>query len=202
VKRNIAFASVISLLPVFAVGQDKPPAAFDPAKAMAEMQQQFMQQFDANKDGKLDGQEQMMAQEAMRRHGINVGVAPGGSTMMDQFSKQFDADRDGRLSPIEAFAAQQAFQRIRNRGSGFGGVRSGGGGTALPPQNLAPVAGGNAQPDKVSPLVKRFDKDGDGKLNAAEKAAAQAELKKKDKDKDKAKDAKAKDANAKDKAKK
>jgi hypothetical protein len=37
--------------------------------------------------------------------------------------------------------------------------------------------------------VKRFDKDGDGKLNDAEKAAAQAELKK-DKSKEKEKDAK------------
>jgi hypothetical protein len=63
----------------------------------------------------------------------------------------------------------------------------GGGGSSLAPP-AAPVAPvGDGKPAKVNPLVKRFDKDGDGKLNDAEKAAAQAELKK---DKSKEKDAK------------
>jgi hypothetical protein len=82
-----------------------------------------------------------------------------------------------------------------------GGVNRGGGGGSgsLPqPQPFAPPAAGDGKASKVSPLVKRFDKDGDGKLNAEEKAAAQAELKK-DKSKDeKPKDDKAKDAKEKD----
>jgi hypothetical protein len=198
-QRTIAFVLGIglvcfSLASLAAAADDKPPAGFDPSKAMTEMQQQFMLQFDVNKDGKLNDQEKMMAQEAMRRQGWNFGIAPSGS-FMDQFSKQFDANHDGQLSPVEAFAAQQAFQRIRNHGNG-GGIRSGGGGGAMQPQGFAPVApAGDHKGDKVSPLIKRFDKDGDGKLNAEEKAAAQAELKKKDKEK-------AKDAKAKDKAKK
>jgi len=190
---GLLIASVWSLS---ARADDKPPAGVDPAKALAEMQQQFMQQFDINKDGKLDGQEQLMAQEAMRRQGWNMGIAPGGSPLMEQFSKQFDTDHDGKLNPMEAMMAQQAFQRMRNNNGMHGGIRGGGGGSSIQPQPVVPAAGvGDQKADKVSPLVKRFDKDGDGKLNAQEKAAAQAELKKKDKDK-------AKDAKAKDKAKK
>jgi hypothetical protein len=182
--------------------QDKPPAGIDPsqidpAKAMAEMQQQFLKQFDADKDGKLSDQEKLMAQEAMRLHGINMGIAPGGFPGSDQFVKQFDVDKDGKLSPQEAFMAQAAFQRMRNNG---GGVRSGvrpnisGGGGSLPQQPALPVAPqAKGKSSKVPPLVKRFDKDGDGKLNAEEKAAAQAELK----GKDKAKETKAKEKGAK-----
>jgi hypothetical protein len=177
-------------------GQDKagPPAdkqgAFDQAKAMAEMQKQFMQQFDVDKDGKLNAQENMMAQEAMRRQGINMGIAPSGFPGADQFSAQFDRDGDGKLNAMEAAMAQQAFQRMRRGGNGTGGPQVGGGGGSSLAPPLAPVApAGDGKPAKVNPLVKRFDKDGDGKLNDAEKAAAQAELKK-DKSKEKEKDAK------------
>src|SRR5216110_501143 len=89
-----------------ASAQDKPPAAPDPANTLTQIQQQFMQQFDMNKDGKLSGQEQMLAQEVMRRQGIKLGIAPGGFPGADQFQKMFDRDGDGKLSPVEAMAAQ------------------------------------------------------------------------------------------------
>ena len=169
---------------------------FDPAKAMAEMQQQFMQQFDMDKDGKLNAQENMLAQEAMRRQGINLGVAPGGFPGADQFAKQFDRDGDGKLNQMEAMMAQQAFQKMRNHGNGMRGPQVGGGGSSVSPPAMPVASAGEGKPAKVSPLVKRFDKDGDGKLNADEKAAAQAELKK---DKSKEKDAKKDKAAKKDK---
>ena len=89
--------------------------------------------------------------------------------------------------------AQAAFQRIRNKGGkgpaygiGYGGQAGAGG--FVPNVGEGAVAGGGEAPaPKVSALVKRFDKDGDGKLNDEEKAAAQAELKKKDKKEPKAK---------------
>jgi hypothetical protein len=184
-----------SMLPFFAIaclaavagGQDKGIPGVDPSTAVGKMQQQFLMQFDVNKDGRLDAQEQMMAQEAMRRNGMNLGIAPGGFPGADQFVKQFDRDRDGKLSPQESAMAQAAFQRMRN---GAGGVRSGGGGAsgALPQQPIQPVAPPAEKKSKGNPIVKRFDKDGDGKLNADEKAAAQAKFKK-EKEKDKGKDA-------------
>jgi hypothetical protein len=186
-NRSIALSLLIAAGWSFAArAQNNPQAGLDPSTMMAQMQQQFLQQFDVNKNGKLDGPEQLAAQEAMRQQGWTMGIAPGGFPGADQFSKQFDRDGDGKLNQMEAMMAQQAFQRMRNHGAGGmrGGVRGGGGGSALPQQSL-PVAGpGDSKKGKVSPLVKRFDKDGDGKLSAEEKAAAQAELKK-DKSKDK-----------------
>src|SRR5262245_28790772 len=185
-KRFFLIALLIHCACVATVrGQNQPPATgVDPAKAMAEMQQLFLLQFDVNKDGKLSDQEKLMAQEAMRLHGINMGIAPGGFPGSDQFVKQFDIDKDGKLSPQEAMMAQAAFQRMRNNGSGVRtGVRpniSGGGGSIPQQQPVGPAAQRADQKGKVSPLVKRFDEDGDGKLNAEEKAAAQAELKGKD----------------------
>jgi len=178
------------------------PPAFDQQKMLEQMQQQMTAQFDLDKDGKLNPQESMMAQEAMRRQGINIGMPPTGFPGADQFAKQFDRDGDGKLNPQEAMMAQAAFQRMRGNGSGMrGGLNGnggGGGGSAMPQQPLVPPnAADNKGGGKVSPLIKRFDKDGDGKLNAEEKAAAQAELKKeKSKDKD-VKDAKGKDAKGK-----
>jgi hypothetical protein len=203
IRSHILTLIFVGTVAVAAHAQDKavnPIPGVDPTTAIGQMQQQFLMQFDANRDGKLDPQEQMLAQEAMRRNGLNMGIAPSGFPGADQFNKQFDRDRDGKLSPQEAALAQAVFQRMRN--GARGGVRTGGGASS-PPQPpafpIAPQAPG--KPDKVNPLVKRFDKDGDGKLNADEKAAAQAEFKKdKDKPKDKEKNPekdKAKDQDAK-----
>jgi hypothetical protein len=137
----------------------------------------------------------MMAQEAMRRQGLNMGIAPAGFPGAEQFARQFDRDGDGKLNPLEAAAAQRAFQQMRN--SGVGPRGAGGGGGSSVQQPTAPVAPpADGKPAKVSPLVKRFDKDGDGKLNAEEKAALQADAKK-----DKGKDAQPKKAQPKDEGK-
>ena len=186
--RPYLLATVLLALAVAPLwGQNAAPT-FDPAQAWTQMQMQLVQQFDANKDGKLTGQEQIAAQEYMRRQGINMGMAPSGLPGADQFNKQFDRNRDGKLDLAERAAAQSAYQRMRSGRSG--GVQSG----SVPGSNsagptVAPTAKVEQKPAKVPPLIKRFDKDGDGKLNDAEKAAAQAELKKtKSKDKDAAAD--------------
>jgi len=197
--RRITWTLLVVTCSALAFAQDKPGGGFDPAKAMAEMQKQFLQQFDADRDGKLSPQENMMAQEAMRRQGINMGIAPSGFPGADQFARQFDRDGDGKLNPMEAAAAQNAFQRMRNNGAGPRGGGGGGGGSALPQQPIGPAdATADKKSNKVNPLVKRFDKDGDGKLNAEEKAAAQAEFKKeKGKDAKPMEEGKAKEADGK-----
>ena len=182
------------------LGEDKPAATTDQAKMIAEMQQKVLQQFDLDKDGILNDQEKLAAAEAMRKQGwpagMGMGMTPGGFPGSEQFIKQFDKDGDGKLSPTEQAAAMTAFQRSRANGGKpvvgrlpYGpGPGAGAGGQAVAPAGGAAGDAGKGEDKKVSNLVKRFDKDGDGKLDAAEKAAAQAELKKKNSKADKAKD--------------
>ncbi len=189
-KCSMTLAAVLLILAGSVSAEDKPAEgkAGKAVGAAEQMQQKLLQQFDTNKDGVLSDQEKLIASEMMRRAGAPpLALEPGGFPGADQFLKQFDKNGDGKLSDAEKLAAQAAYQRMRNRSSGpkygigFGG-QAGGVAPALPAVRGA--AGGKAKEPKVSALVKRFDKDGDGKLNDEEKAAAQAELKKpKSKDK-------------------
>jgi len=165
---------------------DKPGAAMDGqaqgfAQWQQQMQQQMMKRFDADGDGKLSDSEKLAMQQAMAQNGWNFGMAPGGFPNADQFAKQFDRNGDGKLDQMESMMAQQAFQKMMGHGGMRGGVRGGGGGSGFLPQPAMPVAPqGNDKTSKLNPLAKRFDKDGDGKLNDEEKAALQAEAKKKE----------------------
>src|SRR5262245_1967216 len=62
----------------------------DMQKQWEQMQQQLLARFDADRNGVLSDQEKLMAQEAMRREGVNLGIPPGGFPGSDQFLKQFD----------------------------------------------------------------------------------------------------------------
>jgi hypothetical protein len=102
------------------------------------------------------------------------------------FAQRFDLDGDGRLSAQEQLMATRAMQQRGIRTPGMPNlVRPGSG-------NNGPISGpGVAVPQQQAPakkpgrreeiLLKRFDKDGDGKLNDEEKAAARAELGQKNK---------------------
>ena len=91
----------------------------------------------------------------------------------------FPADGDA-----EKLAAQAAWQKMVS-GAGEGGPARGGlGGGDLggfPGGISAPAGGGENPKKKVNPLIKLYDKDGDGKLNDEEKAALQADRNKKKK---------------------
>jgi hypothetical protein len=180
-------AMVLATLGALPLAAQNKGQGFDPTQAWAQLQQQLLQQFDRNQDGKLTGDEQLKAQEFLRRQGVNSGMPPGGFPGAEEFNKQFDRNRNGKLEPAEAAAAQAAFQRMRSGGS-KGGVGGGVQKGSVPGPQYDPAATGEQKDSKVPPLVKRFDKDGDGKLNAEEKAAAQAEFKK-----SKSKDGKEKD---------
>jgi len=178
----VGLSALLTSLAILATADDKSPSPAEQAKAIEAAKQRMLKQFDLNGDGVLNDQEKARAEEAMRQQGFPM--MPGGAVGNDPFLRQFDRDGDGRLNPAEQRAARDAWERMRRSSGGpqRGFTPGGGGGTPAPAPGAAKA---EAKPEKVSPLVKRFDKDGDGKLNEEEKAAAQAELKGKKKDKDK-----------------
>jgi Ca2+-binding EF-hand superfamily protein len=177
VNRHLSIAIVIACCCLNSFAADNQfPGSADQAKAAEAAKQQVLRQFDLNRDGVLSPQEQLRAQEALRKSGFPI--MPGGSIAAAPELKQFDRDGDGKLNPQEQRAAQEAWNRSRGNGSGParggfpGGNGNAGNGVPTAPAS-APAA--EPKPEKVSPLVKRYDKDGDGKLNDDEKAAAQAD---------------------------
>ena len=86
--------------------------------------------------------------------------------MMAKILERFDANKNGRLDPDEMQTARAEFQKMQaNGGKGAPGAN---GGKGAPAGKAAP--GG----DKRQEIIKKFDKDGDGQLNEAERAAAKA----------------------------
>jgi Ca2+-binding EF-hand superfamily protein len=117
-----------------------------------EMMKRLLEKFDANKDGRLSPEERAKAQEEMLKN-----AAQAGGPAFQEFLKKFDRDGDGKLNDRERAAAMEATQKIRAQGGGGG------------PQVGAPLFVGNEIPAAV---LEQFDKDGDGKLNDKEMAAA------------------------------
>lgn len=81
--------------------------------------------------------------------------------MREAMLKRFDQDQDGKLSDEERAAARKAFEARRGGGPGNRGPRGAGRGA------------GEGRPDREkmrAAMLKRFDKDGDGKLSDDERA--------------------------------
>jgi len=92
-----------------------------------------------------------------------AGIAgrPDREQMRAAIIKRFDKDDDGKLSDEERAAARKAFEERRGGGERNRGPRGGG-----------PRAD-HGRPDREkmrAEMLKRFDKDGDGKMNDEERA--------------------------------
>lgn len=156
----------------WASGEDAPfpglPAGVDPGV----IKQKLLEKFDANGDGNLTGQELQNAQAALQKQfggGLN-----GAGVNLEELKKKFDRDGDGKLSPEEKAAAMAAFQKAKANGGGLPGGDLPG----------SPASGGLGDEKSMEgkargreAMIKRFDKDGDGKLSDEEKAEAQKVLK-------------------------
>jgi Ca2+-binding EF-hand superfamily protein len=128
-----------------------------------QLKKHLLEKFDANGDGTLMGQELLNARAAaLKQFG---GGAAG--INLDELKKKFDLDGDGKLNPQE-HAALAAFQKARANGGGpaAGGIPAGGGFGDDPAAGEGKARGREA-------MIKRFDKNGDGKLSDDEKAQAQ-----------------------------
>lgn len=130
-----------------------------------EMMKRLLEKYDLNKDGQLSAAEKAKAQEDFLK-----------SQGLQDFLKKFDKDGDGQLNDRERMAAMAAAERLRGQGGGgavggfgggFGAAAGGGSGNAVPAEKPA-----KKKRPKQADVIKEFDKDGDGKLNDEEKAAA------------------------------
>lgn len=124
---------------------------------------EMLERFDKNGDGKLDDAERAAAREEMRgaarsRPAARPGSAKG-AEIRERMLEQHDTNKDGRIDDEERAAARMAGEeRIRK----------------MDPARRAELQnrqGAGGSKGAVRPeVLERFDKDGDGKLNDAERA--------------------------------
>ena len=88
---------------------ENPPAA-PPASKLTPRQQELLQQYDRNHDGKLDEDEMAAARSGMRK----AGDAPAGERRKKML-KLFDKNGDGKLDETERAAAEKAREEYRRK---------------------------------------------------------------------------------------
>ncbi len=99
------------------------------------------------------------------RHRGNATARAAAAQRQAAFLQQFDANGDGQLDPSERQAAQAVLKQMKNPQAGDGKAA---GGAGKNPGKLTEA--------KKQELIKRFDENGDGKLDAKEREAAKQAL--------------------------
>lgn len=126
--------------------------------------EEMLKRFDKNGDGQLDDNEKNAARAEFAARGGKPGEGGGMSPERKaELMKRFDKNNDGKLDDAERAAARAEFEKMRGAKGGDGkpGAGKPGEGRGLPSREE---------------MLKRFDKNGDGQLDDAEKAAAKAEF--------------------------
>lgn len=166
------FAAAALLAVVGGLRAEDAPMPGEGAVTQEQLKKQLLEKFDANGDGNLTGEELLKARDAVQNQ---AGAAAG--VNLEEIKKRFDRDGDGELNPQERAAAMSALQKRRTGGGAVaGGIPAGGGfgGNGL---GGAPAAGEGKKPRSRDSFIKRFDRNGDGKLSEDEKAEAQKAMK-------------------------
>lgn len=183
-KTLSVLAVCLFVAPGFA--DDKPRRQISP-----ELRQKLLEQFDADKDGKLNEEERAKARaefEKRRGNAKDRPAQPNAEAARKRFQEivaKFDKDGDGRLNEEERAAAQKARQgaggpnpearkRFQEIVAKFD--KDGDGRLNEEERAAAQKAMGGQFANRRAEIVKKFDKDGDGKLNAEEQAAARKAL--------------------------
>jgi Ca2+-binding EF-hand superfamily protein len=141
----------------------------DEGGGKAEAKKKLLEKYDANGDGQLDNSERAAARQDMakKKRGKKgpgaAGPGVGGISREERemLTQRFDADGDGKLNDEER-AAMQAELAKRPRGP----AQPDDGNGRRPPQI----------PPQVLQILRLFDRDGNGQLDDAERAALMDEL--------------------------
>lgn len=166
------FAAAALLAVVSGLRAEDAPQSGEGAVTQEQLKKQLLEKFDANGDGNLTGEELLKARDAVQNQ---FGAAAG--VNLEEIKKRFDRDGDGELNPQERAAAMSALQKRRTGGGAVaGGIPAGGGFGGNGPGG-APAAGEGKKSRSRDSFIKRFDRNGDGKLSEDEKAEAQKALK-------------------------
>lgn len=157
-----------------------PPTAA--AAGMAHQQAQMLAALDTNKNGRLDPAEVQAAQAGLINPGAAAGSANGqASANMAAFQNfllsKFDANGNGVLDLPEIAAARLALSMAatgRNAQSGLANQLNGqfnGANPMAPAEPIKKVKKPKPKPKRKNSRIARFDKNGDGKLDAEERKA-------------------------------
>lgn len=145
-------------------GDGQPGAAKGPRAGQGfPSREEVLKRFDKNGDGQLDEAEKKAAMAEIGPRGGKPGEGGMSPERKAEFMKRFDKNNDGRLDDSEKAAAKAELEKIRGA---KGGERKAGAGKPGEGRNF---------PSREE-ILKRFDKNGDGQLDEAEKAAAKAEF--------------------------
>ena len=159
-----------------------PPTAA--AAGMAQQQAQMLAALDTNKNGRLDPAEIQAAQAGLVNPGpglggVNSQAAANMAALQNFLLSKFDANGNGVLDLPEVEAARLAMGMAamsRNSQTGAFNQLNGQFNGANQPIPVQPAKKAKPKPKakRKNPRVARFDKDGDGKLNANERKAMEA----------------------------
>jgi len=166
-----------TLFAVPAFAEDKPaestPSPAVPAPGQRPSREEMIKRFDQDGDGQLNEAERQTVRETMRQKWAERGGMRGpDGALREKMRQRFDRDGDGQLSEAERQEARQAMRKMHrrmhhrmmhHRAHGWHGGRAfgGPGGPGFGPQRPLRQA-----------MLKRFDQDGDGQLNEAERGEA------------------------------
>jgi hypothetical protein len=167
---------VVAISLVFAAGtshaEEKKPAE------QGSLGKALVDRFDSNGNGQIDPGESAAARAQLGKgrggkgEGREKGPALGGKgkgdgKIREALIKKFDANGNGQLEPAELEAAKAALEKMRSeKGKGKGKGN-----------------GGKGDGARREAMLKKFDVNGNGKLDPDEMQAAKAELQKRRADK-------------------
>ena len=150
-----------------------PPTAA--AAGMAQQQAQLLATLDTNHNGRLDPAEIEAAQAGLitppaGAAGANNPAAANMASFQQFMLNKFDANRNGVLDLPEVEAARMALGMASgmNRRASTGAANQQGG------NNAAPAAPPIKNVKRKNPLLAKFDKNGNGKLDPEERQAMDA----------------------------
>ena len=151
-----------------AMQKKRGPAEKGPGKGRPNMKQ-LLAKYDTNGDGKLDAKERAKIKKPAPRPETERNKQTN-QERQQKLLQRFDKDGDGELSPAERRAMKEFLEKRRAE-RGPNGPRPAGNGKPNVPRNRL----------DQKKVLKQFDVNGDGKLDASEKTAARNAVRKKTK---------------------